>query len=70
MIRNVPLTAIFVDDQEAALAFYTDKLELEKIQDEPYNEGTRWITVSLGWPVQMVISGILLVVGGFLYRRR
>jgi catechol 2,3-dioxygenase-like lactoylglutathione lyase family enzyme len=35
MIRNVPLTAIFVDDQEAALAFYTDKLGLEKIQDEP-----------------------------------
>ena len=46
MIRDVPLTAIFVDDQEAALAFYTDKLELEKIQDEPYGEGGRWITVS------------------------
>jgi catechol 2,3-dioxygenase-like lactoylglutathione lyase family enzyme len=36
----------FVNDQEAALDFYTNKLGLEKIRDEPYGEGTRWITVS------------------------
>jgi catechol 2,3-dioxygenase-like lactoylglutathione lyase family enzyme len=35
-----------VNDQEAALDFYTDKLGLELIQDEPYGEGERWITVS------------------------
>ena len=46
MIKDVPLTGIFVNDQQAALEFYTDKLGLEKIQDEPYGEGTRWITVS------------------------
>ena len=47
MIRDVPLTGIFVDDQEAALDFYTDKLGLELVQDEPYGEGgARWITVS------------------------
>ena len=46
MIKGVPLTGVFVNDQEAALDFYTNKLGLEKIQDEPYGEGTRWITVS------------------------
>jgi lactoylglutathione lyase len=46
MIREVPLIGIFVNDQEAALDFYTNKLGLEKVQDEPYGEGARWITVS------------------------
>ena len=46
MIRDVPQTGIFVDDQEAALDFYTNKLGLVKVQDEPYGEGARWITVS------------------------
>jgi catechol 2,3-dioxygenase-like lactoylglutathione lyase family enzyme len=46
MIKDVPLTGIFVNDQEAALDFYTNKLGLELIQDEPYGEGARWITVS------------------------
>ena len=46
MIKDVPLTCIFVNDQEAAVDFYTNKLGLELIQDEPYGEGARWITVS------------------------
>jgi catechol 2,3-dioxygenase-like lactoylglutathione lyase family enzyme len=46
MIKDVPLTGIFVNDQEAALDFYTNKLGLEVIQDEPYGESARWITVS------------------------
>jgi catechol 2,3-dioxygenase-like lactoylglutathione lyase family enzyme len=46
MIKDVPQTGIFVEDQEAALDFYTNKLGLELIQDEPYGEGARWITVS------------------------
>jgi catechol 2,3-dioxygenase-like lactoylglutathione lyase family enzyme len=47
MIKDVPLTGIFVNDQEAALHFYTNKLGLEMVQDEPYGEsGARWITVS------------------------
>ena len=44
MIRDVPQTGIFVEDQEAALDFYTNKLGLELVQDEPYGAG--WITVS------------------------
>jgi lactoylglutathione lyase len=46
MIREVLLTGVFVNDQGAALDFYTNKLGLELVQDEPYGEGARWITVS------------------------
>ena len=46
MIRDVPLTGVFVDDQQAALDFYTHKLGLEKIEDEEYGPDARWITVS------------------------
>jgi 4-hydroxyphenylpyruvate dioxygenase-like putative hemolysin len=47
MITNIQLTGIFVNDQEAALDFHTNKLGLEKVQDELYGEGgARWITVS------------------------
>jgi catechol 2,3-dioxygenase-like lactoylglutathione lyase family enzyme len=57
MIKDVPLIGIFVNDQEAALDFYTNKLGLKKVQDEPYGEsGARWITVS---PRQMGIRIVL-----------
>jgi catechol 2,3-dioxygenase-like lactoylglutathione lyase family enzyme len=46
MIRDVPLTGIFVNDQDAALDFYAGKLGLVKVQDEPYDDNARWITVS------------------------
>ena len=46
MIKDVPLTGIFVNDQEAALEFYTNTLGLEKVQDEAYGPDARWITVS------------------------
>jgi catechol 2,3-dioxygenase-like lactoylglutathione lyase family enzyme len=57
MIKDVPLTGIFVNDQDTALHFYTNKLGLQKIQDEPYGEsGARWITVS---PAEMKIRIVL-----------
>ena len=57
MIKDVPLTGVFVNDQEAALDFYTNKLGLELIQDEAYGEGgARWITVS---PAKMKIRIVL-----------
>jgi catechol 2,3-dioxygenase-like lactoylglutathione lyase family enzyme len=57
MIKDVPLTGIFVNDQEAALDFYTNKLGLKMIQDEPYGEsGARWIMVS---PAEMRIRIVL-----------
>ena len=46
VIKEVPLIGVFVNDQEAALAFYADKLGLEKVQDEAYGPDARWITVS------------------------
>src|SRR5829696_4680973 len=46
MIKDVLLTRVFVNDQQAALEYYTETLGLEKIQDERYGEGARWITVS------------------------
>jgi len=56
MIKDVPLIGIFVNDQQAALNFYTNKLGLELIQDEPYGEDARWITVS---PREMGIRIVL-----------
>jgi lactoylglutathione lyase len=57
MIKDVPLTGVFVNDQEAALDFYTNKLGLEKVQDEPYGEGARWITVSpVGYKTRIVLK--------------
>lgn len=56
MIKDVPLVGIFVNDQQAALEFYANKLGLEKIQDEPYSQDARWITVS---PSQMRIKIVL-----------
>jgi catechol 2,3-dioxygenase-like lactoylglutathione lyase family enzyme len=46
MIKDVPLTGIFVNNQEAALDFYTSKLGLERVEDESFGEGARWITAS------------------------
>jgi uncharacterized protein (TIGR02246 family) len=58
MIKDVPLTGVFVNDQEAALDFYTNKLGLEKVQDEPYGEsGARWITISpVGYKTRIVLK--------------
>jgi lactoylglutathione lyase len=56
MIKNVALIGIFVNDQRAALDFYTHKLGLKKVKDESYGENARWITVS---PAEMRIRIVL-----------
>lgn len=57
MIEDVPLVGVFVFDQDAALAFYTEKLGLVKARDEPYGEGARWVTVSpAGTAVEVVLK--------------
>ena len=43
MIR-ISLNSIFVDDQQKALEFYTDKIGFHKKEDAPIGEH-RWITV-------------------------
>jgi predicted enzyme related to lactoylglutathione lyase len=42
---RIKLNAIFVDDQDKALRFYTDVLGFRKKQDFPVG-GARWITVT------------------------
>ena len=41
---RITLTNVLVDDQEKALAFYTDVLGFEKKDDVPLGE-YRWLTV-------------------------
>jgi hypothetical protein len=57
VISDVPLTGVFVDDQDAALDFYTNKLGLEKLQDAAYGADARWIEVSpAGAPIRIVLK--------------
>jgi catechol 2,3-dioxygenase-like lactoylglutathione lyase family enzyme len=42
---RIYITSVFVDDQAAALAFYTDTLGFEKKHDIPVGEDFRWLTV-------------------------
>ena len=45
MISDLTHVTMLVDDQEAALEFYTDVLGFEKRDDETMEEG-RWLTVA------------------------
>ena len=45
-ITKVSLTMVPVSDQDAAIAFYTDKLGFEKRTDVSYGEGERWVEVA------------------------
>jgi len=56
MIKDVPLIGVFVNDQDAALDFYVEKLGLKLVQDEAYGPDARWITVS---PTDMKIRIVL-----------
>src|SRR5262245_39732268 len=57
MIKEIKLIGVFVNDQQAALDFYTNTLGLEKVQDEPYSADARRITVSPpGAPYQIVLK--------------
>ena len=42
---QIKLTSIMVEDQDKALAFYTDVLGFQKVMDFPVGEA-RWITVA------------------------
>jgi catechol 2,3-dioxygenase-like lactoylglutathione lyase family enzyme len=60
MIKDVPLTGIFVNDQEAALDFYTNKLGLEKVQDEPYGEGAVSEGAPRFYPHESIVAAVLV----------
>jgi catechol 2,3-dioxygenase-like lactoylglutathione lyase family enzyme len=42
---RIGLVDVFVDDQDRARTFYTDKLGLQLKDDAPYGSGARWLTV-------------------------
>ncbi|WP_330631515.1 VOC family protein [Halocatena halophila] len=46
VIEQLRLTTRFVEDQDEALRFYTDKLGLEKKADEQFGPDNRWVTVA------------------------
>jgi predicted enzyme related to lactoylglutathione lyase len=43
---SLSIISVLVEDQEAALHFYTEKLGLEKRADVTYGPGMRWLTVA------------------------
>ncbi|MDR7270744.1 catechol 2,3-dioxygenase-like lactoylglutathione lyase family enzyme [Pelomonas saccharophila] len=42
---QIKISSIFVDDQDKALAFYTEKLGFRKMADIPMGPTYRWLTV-------------------------
>jgi catechol 2,3-dioxygenase-like lactoylglutathione lyase family enzyme len=44
-MMRIGLVDVFVDDQERARTFYTDKLGLQIKDDVPHGPGARWLTV-------------------------
>ena len=46
-IRRINFQSIPVEDQDRAIAFYTTNLGFEVLVDAPYEEGWRWIFLSL-----------------------
>ncbi len=46
VIEKLRLTTRFVDDQDEALRFYTEKLGLVKKADESFGPDNRWVTVA------------------------
>lgn len=47
MTVHLSIVPIQVSDQQAALSWYTEKLGMEKIMDDPMGPELRWITVKL-----------------------
>jgi len=47
VIRGVKFISIPVRDQDAALAFYTQKLGFRVQTDQPFGQGQRWIELAI-----------------------
>ena len=47
MIKGVKFASIPVADQDRALAFYTEKLGLRLLTDQPFSEAQRWIELGI-----------------------
>ena len=47
MIKGVKFASIPVTDQDRALAFYTEKLGLRLLTDQPFSDEQRWIELGI-----------------------
>jgi catechol 2,3-dioxygenase-like lactoylglutathione lyase family enzyme len=47
MIKGIKIVSIPVRNQDAALAFYTEKLGFRVHTDQPFNDKQRWIELSI-----------------------
>ena len=57
MSVRLSIVPIQVSDQQAALQWYTERLGMEKVMDDPMGPQLRWITVKLpGDEVQFVLA--------------
>ena len=45
-ITKIGRVIVPVSDQDAAIAFYTDKLGFELVSDIPFGDGDRWVEVA------------------------
>lgn len=45
-LETIQLSTVYVNDQEAALDYYTEKLGLEKQMDESFGGGQRFLVVA------------------------
>lgn len=61
MITNVSLCTLYVKDQDAAKAFYVDKLGFVERTDVRMGDGFRWVTV--GHPSQPELEITLMLPG-------
>lgn len=47
MIKGVKFASVPVDDQKRAVAFYTEKLGLRIVTDQPFSDSQRWIELGV-----------------------
>src|SRR5215475_8076221 len=48
MITHIKFVSIPTRNQDAALAFYTEKLGFKLVTDQPHDDKQRWIELSIG----------------------
>ena len=46
MLSHIKFSELAVEDQDRAIAFYTESVGLEVAQDSPYKEGWRWVELA------------------------
>ena len=47
MIRGIKFASIPVNDQDKAIAFYTEKLGFRIMTDQPFNDQQRWVELGI-----------------------